>query len=179
MKSPRPCSYHQNATAVARSSASSALAMRLRSSVRWATSVIVACGSRGARRRRTRTRRPASLTVVLPGAGRSAGSVRAGLLGAQTQLGGLRLGRLGLRVQLCGQVARGGRDGGGGGDLSAHRRRLRRVLRADVVVLHALHLTLEDPQRAAEGTGGVRQLLVTEEQQDRQDDQDDLGRADV
>src|SRR5688572_13016245 len=127
MKSPRPCSYHQNATAVAIRRASSALATRLRSSVRWPTRVMVAAASRGGRRRLSRGRPPSSLTVVLPGAGGSAGAVgHAGLLG------GARLGDAGLLVELRGQVAggRGGRrrrgddlaaDGGGlGGVLGAH-----------------------------------------------------------
>src|SRR5215217_404666 len=132
MKSPRPCSYHQNDTAVAISSASSALAMRLRSSVRWATRVIVASGSRGARRRRGLGGRAPSLTVVLPGRRRSAGAVgRAGLLGAGPQLGGTRLGSAGLLVQLGGQVTVGGRGrGGGGGELAADRG-LRGVLGAN------------------------------------------------
>src|SRR5215218_36784 len=113
MKSPRPWSYHQKAMAVATSSATRALAMRLRSSVRWATRVIVACGSRGARRRRARALRPASLTVVPSGAGGSAGAVgRAGLVGAGAQLGGAELGGAGLVVQLGGQVAGGDRPGG-------------------------------------------------------------------
>src|SRR5919107_1865309 len=176
MKSPRPCSYHQNATAVATSSASSALAIRLRSSVRCATSVIVAAGSRGGRRRRRRPdRRGGSLTVV-PGEG-SAGAVgRTGLRGTRPQLGGsgFRGPRLGLEG-LALAVGRGRRRE----DLTAHRGRLGGVLGADVVVLHALHLALEDAQRAAEGARGVRQLLVTEEQQDGQDDQADLHRAEV
>src|SRR5688572_13086317 len=146
MKSPRPCSYHQNATAVAIRRASSALAIRLRSSVRWPTSVMVAAASRGCRRRLSRGLPPPSLTVVLPGAGGSAGAVgHACLLGAGAQLGGARLGDTGLLVELRGQVAggRGGSsrrgddlaaDGGGlGGVLGAH-------TLAGVVVLHALHL---------------------------------------
>src|SRR5829696_5361731 len=113
MNSPRPCSYHQKETAVAISRASRALATRLRSSVRWATSDMVASASRGARRRRSR----GPLTVVLPGAGGSAGAVgRAGLLGAGAQLGRVRLGGAGLLVQLSGQVTAGRRGGGGGGD---------------------------------------------------------------
>src|SRR5215213_4816826 len=120
MKSPRPWSYHQKATAVATSSASSAFAMRLRSSVRCAISVIVAWASRGGRRRRTRDPRPASLTVVLPGRGGSAGAVgRAGLLGAGAELGGAGLGDPGLLVQLRGQVI--ARRGRGAGDLTADR----------------------------------------------------------
>src|SRR5215207_9838159 len=179
MKSPRPWSYHQKAMAVATSSASSALAMRFRSSVRWATRVIVAAGSRGARRRRNRGPRPCSVTVVLPGREASAGAVgRAGLVRA-----GAGLGDPGLLVQLRGQVA--GRAGGRrrrrrrGHDLATQGGGLGGVLGADVVVLHALHLALEDAQRAAQRAGGVRQLLVAEEQQDRQDDQADLQRAEI
>src|SRR5215218_1892661 len=161
MKSPRPWSYHQKAMAVATSSASSALAMRFRSSVRWATRVIVAAGSRGARRRRNRGPRPCSVTVVLPGREASAGAVgRAGLVRAGAELGGAGLGDPGLLVQLRGQVA--GRAGGRrrrrrrGHDLAAQGGGLGGVLGADVVVLHALHLALEDAQRAAQRAGGVR-----------------------
>src|SRR5688572_20063879 len=121
MKSPSPCSYHQKATAVATSSASRAFAMRLRSSVRCAMSVIVACGSRRALRRRTRTPRPAPLTVVLPGAWGSARSVdRAVLVGA-----GPELGRAGLVLQLGGQVTGRRRTWG---QLTADRRHLGGVL---------------------------------------------------
>src|SRR3982751_1511849 len=153
--------------------------MRLRSSVRWATSVIVASGSRAVRRRRNRDRRGASLTVVLPGPGGSAGAVgRAALLGAGPELGGARLGEAGLPVQLGGAGTLGGGGGsGGGGDLTADRRRLGGVPATEVVVLHALHLALEDPQRAAERAGGIRELLVAEQEQDRQEDQADLQRA--
>src|SRR3954447_24781996 len=152
--------------------------MRLRSSVRGATSVIVASGCRAVRRRRNRGRRGASLTVVLPGPGGSAGAVgRAALLGAGPEFGGARLGEASLLVQPGGQVTVG--RGSGGDDLTADRRRLGGVPATEVVVLHALHLALEDPQRAAERAGGIRKLLVAEEQQDRQDDQDDLGRAKV
>src|SRR3954454_19018366 len=106
MNAPSPCSYHQNANAVPISRNSSDLAMRLRSSVRCAMSVIVACGSRGARRRRNRDRRWASLTVVLPRTGGSEGAVaRAGLLGAGAQLGGAGLRDPRLLVQLRRQVA--------------------------------------------------------------------------
>src|SRR3954451_18560559 len=177
MKSPSPWSYQQNATAVATSSARSALATRLRSSVRCAISDIVASGSRGRRRRRTRGPRPASVTVVLPGAGGSAGAVgRAALLRAGAELGGARLGDPRLLVQLRGQVTAGRRRGrGGGNDLAPDGSDRGGVLGADVVVLHALHLTLEDAQRAAQGSRRVRQLLVTEEQQDRQKDQDEFG----
>src|SRR5688500_6278749 len=144
MKSPRPCSYHQNAIAVAIRTASRALAMRLRSSVRWATRVIVACGSRGVRRRRTRAPRPASLTVVPPGAGGSADAVdRAGVVGAGPELGGAQLGGAGLVLQLGGQVTTRGRPRG---QLTADRRCLGGVLGGDVVGLHALHLALEDAQ---------------------------------
>src|SRR3954470_23823751 len=175
MNSPRPWSYHQNANTVATSSARSALAIRLRSSVRCAISDIVACASRGGRRRRRR--RVASVTVVRPERGGSAGAVgRAGLLGAGAELGGARLGDACLVLQLRGQVT-AGRGRGGGDDLAADGRRGRRVLGAHVVVLHALHLALEDAQRAAERARGVRQLLVAEQQQDRQDDQADLQRA--
>src|SRR5829696_430272 len=175
MKSPRPWSYHQKATAVAISRASSALATRLRSSVRCAISDIVAAASRGSRRRRSR----GPLTVVLPGAGGSARAVgRAGLLGPGAQLGRARLGDAGLLVQLGGEVAVGGRRRAGGrDDLAADGRGVRRILRADVVVLHALHLALEDAQRAPERARGVRQLLVAEQEQDRQDDQADLQRT--
>ena len=110
--SPSPCSYHQKETAVATSSASRALAMRLRSSVRCAMRV-VACGSRGALRRHRHTPRPASLTVVLPGEWGSARTVdRAGLLGAGTQLGGAELRRPGLVLVLGGQVGVLGQRGG-------------------------------------------------------------------
>src|SRR5829696_7002816 len=180
MKSPRPWSYHQKATAVAISRASSALATRLRSSVRCAISDIVAAASRGSRRRRSR----GPLTVVLPGAGGSARAVgRAGLLGPGAQLGRARLGDAGLLVQLGGEVAVGGRRRAGGrDDLAADGRGVRRILRAQspdrgVVVLHALHLALEDAQRAPERARGVRQLLVAEQEQDRQDDQADLQRT--
>src|SRR5688572_33340561 len=108
MNSPRPCSYHQKETAVAMSSASSALKMRLRSSVRWATRVIVAWASRGWRRLRIRDLRPSSvmfgLSRALPGAGGSELAVgRAGLLGAGARLGRAGLGDPGLLVQLRGQ----------------------------------------------------------------------------
>src|SRR3954454_15821305 len=178
MKSPRPCSYHQKATAVASSRASSALATRLRSSLRWATRLILASGSRGARRRRSRGPRPGSLTVVaLEGSARPV--ERAGLLGAGPQLGGTCLRDTGLLVQLRAQVTgrrglRGGDDfaadgrGGGGGVAGAH-----------VVLLHALHLALEDAQGAAQGAGCVGELLVSEEQQDREHDQADLHRAEI
>src|SRR5215208_4896741 len=141
MNSPRPWSYHQKATAVATRSATSAFAMRLRSSVRCAINDIVASGSRGGRRRRMRDAEPAWVTVVLPGRGGSAGGAvgRAGLLGSGPELGGARLGR----VARAEPPARG------------------------VVVLHALHLALEDAQRATERARGVRQLLVAEQQQDR------------
>src|SRR3954464_7281621 len=181
MKSPSPWSYHQNATPVATSRARSAFATRLRSSVRCAISDIVASGSRGRRRRRTRGPRPASVTVVLPGAGGSAVAVgRAALLGAGAELGGARLGDPCLLVQLRAQVTAGRRRGrGGGNDLAPDGSDRGGVLGADVVVLHALHLALEDAQRAAQGSRRVRQLLVTEEQQDGQDDQADLHRAEV
>src|SRR3954469_14469478 len=177
MKSPSPWSYHQNATAVATSRARSAFATRLRSSVRCAISDIVASGSRGGRRCRTRGPRPASVTVVLPGAGGSAVAVgRAALLGAGAELGGARLGDPRLLVQLRGQVTAGRRRGrGGGDDLAPDGSDGGGVLGADVVVLHALYLTLEDAQRAPQGSRRVRQLLVTEEQQDRQKDQDEFG----
>src|SRR4051795_11928752 len=126
MKPPRPWSYHQKAIAVATSRARSALAMRLRSSVRWATRVIVASASRGGRRRRTRGRRPGSVTVVLSGTVASAGAVgRAGPVRPGAELGGVGLGDPGLLVQLRCQVV--GRRGGGRGrrgrgshDLAAH-----------------------------------------------------------
>src|SRR6476661_4572117 len=108
MNSPRPWSYHQNATAVASSSARSAFATRLRSSVRCAISDIVASASRGGRRRRTRRPRPAWVTVVLSGGGGSARAVgRAALLGAGAELGGAGLGDPRLLVQLGGQVTGG------------------------------------------------------------------------
>src|SRR3954453_19803966 len=124
MKSPRPWSYHQKAIAVPTSRASSALATRLRSSVRCAISAMVAAASRGWRRRRSR----GPLTVVLPGAGGSAGAVgRRGLLGPGPQLRRVRLGEAALLDQLGGQVAVGGRRRGGGrDDLAADRRGLRR-----------------------------------------------------
>src|SRR3954453_21205580 len=179
MKSPRPCSYHQNETAVATRRASSERAIRLRSSVRCATRVIVAAASRGGLRRRARGAWPASLTVVLSGTEGSARAVvRAGLIGAGAELGGADLGGPGLLVQLGGQVTAGGADGRSD---AAHGRGLCGVLGTDVlariVVLHALHLALEDAQRTTEGPCGVRQLLVTEEQQDGQDDQYEFRRA--
>src|SRR3954464_14630405 len=153
MNSPRPCSYHQNETAVATSRPRSDRAMRLRSSVRWATSVIVAAGSRGALRRRRRGPRPASLTVVLSGPEGSVRAVaRAGLLGTGAQLGGAELGGPGLLVQLGGQVTAGGADGlSEGADGSGLGRVLGTDVLARVVVLHALHLALEDAQRTTEG----------------------------
>src|SRR5690349_22194101 len=122
MNSPSPCSYHQKATAVATSSASSALAILLRSSVRWATRLIVASAS--LRRRGFRVR--CSVTVVLPRRGGSErplgprgvgrGGVRPRLVGPGPQLGGARLGQAGLLEQLRGQLAgRRGRAGRGGG----------------------------------------------------------------
>src|SRR3954454_12235520 len=166
MKSPSPCSYHQNATAVPRISASSALATRLRSSLRCAMSVIVAAASRGGRRRRRG--RPPSVTE------RSEAAVgRAGLVGAGAQLGGPCRRGGGLGLGLGGGVHGRRRRAGRRRDL-ADRRGGGGVLAADVVVLHALHLALEDPQRAAEGAGCIGQLLVPEEQQDGEDDQDDL-----
>src|SRR3954447_24122067 len=129
--------------------------MRLRSSVRGATSVIVASGSRAVRRRRNRGRRGASLTVVLPGPGGSAGAVgRAALLGAGPEFGGARLGEASLLVQPGGQVTVG--RGSGGDDLTADRRRLGGVPATEVVVLHALHLPCLSPlpSHAAGGRGG-------------------------
>src|SRR4051812_2747229 len=144
MKSPRPCSYHQKATAVASSRASSALATRLRSSLRWATRLILASGSRGARRRRSRGPRPGSLTVVvLEGSARPV--ERAGLVGAVPQLGGACLRDTGLLVQLRAQVT-GRRGLRGGDDFAADGRGGGGVAGADVVLLHALHLALEDAQ---------------------------------
>src|SRR4051794_12186418 len=176
MKSPRPCSYHQNETAVATRRASSERAIRLRSSVRCATRLIVAAASRGGLRRRARGAWPASLTVVLSGTEGSARAVvRAGPIGAGAEFGGADLGGPGLLVQLGSQVATG--RGYRRNDLTAQGRRRGGVLAADVVVLHALHLALEDAQRTTEGPCGVRQLLVTEEQQDRQDDQYEFRRA--
>src|SRR4051794_3937606 len=128
MNSPRPWSYHQKATAVATSSARSDFATRLRSSVRWAISDIVAWASRGGRRRRPRGPWAPSVTVVLPGRGGSAGAVgRAGLLGAGAELGGAGLGDPGLLVQLRAQITAGRR--GGGDDLAADGGRLGGVLR--------------------------------------------------
>src|SRR6476469_4439607 len=113
MKSPRPWSYHQKATAVATRRARSALAIRLRSSVRCAISDIVASASRGGRRR---LRRVPSVTVALSGTGGSAGAVgRAALLGTGAEFGGAGLGDPCLLLELRGQVA--GRRGGGGDDL--------------------------------------------------------------
>src|SRR3954470_3516567 len=146
MNSPRPWSYHQNAIAVPISSARSAFATRLRSSVRCAISDMVACASRGGRRRR---RRVASVTVVRPERGGSAGAVgRAALLGAGAELGGAHLGDPRLLLELRGQVTGGRRRGGD--EPASDGRGLRCVLRADVVVLHALHLALEDAQRSTE-----------------------------
>src|SRR5689334_9849098 len=110
MNSPRPWSYHQNATAVPISSARSAFAMRLRSSVRCAISDMVAWASRGGRRRR---RRVASVTVVrLERAGSASAVGRAGLLGAGAELGGVRLGDPRLLLQAGGQVTGGRRRRG-------------------------------------------------------------------
>src|SRR4051794_29921582 len=164
MNSPRPCPYHQKAIAEAIRKASSDLAMRLRSSVRCAMSVIVAWASRGARRRRGR-RLACSVTVLLPGGGRSARPLADALLvRAGTQGGGARLGQAGLLDQLRREVTGGGAGRGAGrcgrrDDLGADRCGGRRVLGADVVVLHAFHLALEDPQRPADRAGGVGQLL--------------------
>src|SRR5689334_19842827 len=125
MNSPRPWSYHQKAIAVATSSASSALAIRLRSSVRCAISDIVASESRGGRRRR---RRGPSVTVVLSGRGGSARAVgRACLLGAGTQLRGTRLGDPRLLEQPGAVVAHGRRRRD---DLAADRGGLGGVARA-------------------------------------------------
>src|SRR3954469_5379947 len=178
MNAPRPWSYHQKQNAVAIPMTSSASATRLRSSRRCAIRLIVAAASRGGRRRR-----PGLLTVGPSPRERSAATVgHAGLLGAGPQLRGAGLGRPGLRLgglrrQLRGQVDR--RRGGRGHD----RRGLGGVLGADVgahvVVLHALHLALEDPQRAADRARRIGQLLVPEEQQDGEDDQDDLRGAEV
>src|SRR5688572_2499074 len=130
MKSPSPSPYHQNAMAVATSRARRALAMRLRSSVRWATRVIVACGSRGFRWRRLCTPLPASLTVDPPGTAGSAGSVdRARLLGTDGRVAGL--GGRGLALQLRRVVPGRRRD-----DLAAHGCHLGGVLGPDVVALH-------------------------------------------
>src|SRR4051794_29910481 len=127
MNSPRPWSYHQNANTVAISRARSALAMRLRSSVRCAISDIVASASRGGRRRR---RRVASVTVVRSERGGSAGAVgRAALLGAGAELGGARLGDPCLLLELRRQVTGGRRSGSH--DLTADGRGLRGVLGAD------------------------------------------------
>src|SRR3954449_297313 len=174
MNSPRPCSYHQKATAVPMSTNSSAIPTRLRSSRRWLIRLIVAAASRSGRRARRELDRPAVLTGGRSTAMGSATLVRgggAGLLGARPGLGvtGLRGGGLGLVVDRAGR-GRGGRRQ----DLAGDRGGRGLVLGGDVVVLHALHLALEDPERAAEGTRGVRQLLVTEQQQDGEDDQADL-----
>src|SRR5690348_12934450 len=155
MKVPSPCWYHQNATPPATRTASRALAMRLRSSVRCATSDIVASGSRGGRRRRR-----GCVTGCLPARGRSArplggrrrrgarggggglrrgglgggglggaGLLGAGLLGAGAQLGGAGLGGPCLLRQPGGQLGvRGGRAAGGCHDLAADRRRGRGLL---------------------------------------------------
>src|SRR5690242_20405627 len=151
MNSPRPWSYHQKAITVATSRAGSALAIRLRSSARRAISDIVAAGSRGGRRRRPLG---PTVTVVLPGRGGSVRAVgRAGLLGAGAQLRGTRLGDPRLLGQLGAVlVARGRRRRD---DLAADRGGPGGVARAEppvggVVVPHALHLALEDAQRAPE-----------------------------
>src|SRR6476620_633001 len=125
MNSPRPWSYHQNAIAVATRRATSALAMRLRSSVRCAISDIVASASRGGRRRRLRV---GWFTVVRLELGGSVGAVgRAALLGAGAELGGAGLGDPRLLLEAGGQIA--GVRRGGGDDLAADRRRLCGVLR--------------------------------------------------
>src|SRR4051794_15330885 len=111
--------------------ATSALATRLRSSVRCAMRLIVAAGSRGFLRRR-RGVWPPSLTVAPLGTEGSADAVgrpRTGLLGAGPQFGGARLGAAGLLLQLRSQLVagRGHRAGdlaadrcGGGGVAGAH-----------------------------------------------------------
>src|SRR3954452_15919282 len=174
MNSPRPCSYHQNATAVPISTNSRAMPTRLRSSRRWPIRVIVAASSRGRRRERRSRDRPAGVTGGTSPAGSAAvvGGGRASLLGTRPGLGGARLRGAGLGLVV--HRTRGDRRGL---DLPGHRGGLGLVLGADVVVLHALHLALEDPHRAAQRARGVRQLLVTEEQQDGQDDQADLRGA--
>src|SRR3954447_17036377 len=171
--SPSPCSYHQKATAVPIRMNSSAMPTRLRSSRRWPIRLIVAAASRSGRRVRRELDRPAVVTGGRSTAVRSAALVRgAGLLGAGPGLGGagLRRGGLGLVVDRPGGDRRCGRRQ----DLAGDRGGRGLVLGADVVVLHALHLALEDPERAAEGARGVRQLLVAEQQQDGEDDQADL-----
>src|SRR3954453_8175835 len=144
MNAPSPWSYHQKQTAVAIRMNRSARATRLRSSRRCAMRLIVAAASRGGRRRR-RGRRTSLTVVPFP----RERSDAAGLIGPSAQLGGacLRgagLGLGGLGVHLCGQgtVARG--------EGAAGRHGRRSVLATHVVVLHALHLALEDPQRATE-----------------------------
>src|SRR4051794_27181738 len=179
MNAPSPWSYHQKQTAVAIATNSTANATRLRNSRRCAIRVIVASGSRGGRRLR-----PDVLTGEPSWGYRSGATVgHAGLVRPRAQLGraglqGARLGLGGLGGVLGGQVGlrrRGGRRDGVG----AHRRGGRGVLGAHVVVLHALHLALEDPQRTADRARRVGQLLVPEEQQDGEDDQNDLRGAEV
>src|SRR4051794_19575079 len=169
MNAPSPWSYHQKHTAVATSTNNSASATRLRSSRRCAIRLIVAAGSRGGRRRR-----PGLVTVGPNREERSGAAVGdARLIGAGPQLRGTGLGGACLRLGRLGRQ-RGGQVAGGWRRLRGdHGSRGRRRLGAHVVVLHALHLALEDAQRAPQRTAGVGQLLVPEQQQDSQDDQTD------
>src|SRR3954463_9506238 len=144
MNAPSPWSYHQKQTAVATATNSTASATRLRNSRRCAIRVIVASGSRGGRRLR-----PDVLTGEPSWGYRSGATVgHAGLVRPRAQLGraglqGARLGLGGLGGVLGGQVGRR-RRGGRRDGVGAHRRGGRGVLGAHVVVLHALHLALED-----------------------------------
>ena len=187
MNSPRPCSYHQKPPRWPRSSASSALKIRLRSSVRWATRVIVAAASRGARRRRSRGLRPPRSVRPCPMSRARSGRVRAGCRPrgtARRAPAPRRRAPRRSRASSCSCAVRSPLAGASAATISPRSGVLARPWRgrpcgrlAGVVVLHALHLALEDPQRAAERAGGVRQLLVAEQQQDHQDDRDDLQRA--
>ena len=80
--------------------ASSALAIRLRSSVRWATSVMVACGSRRAGGARAAAHRRPHSPSSCPERGSEGAVARAGLIGAGPRLGRARLGEARLLVQL-------------------------------------------------------------------------------
>ena len=152
--------------------------MRLRSSVRWATSDIVAAASRGGRGAAPRPRpaahrRPAWVRVGQrgPSAARvcSARARSSAARASATRASSCSWAVRSPSADVAGVAGRRSRRGPAWSRAAS--------LLADVVVLHALHLALEDAQRAAERARGVGQLLVAEEQQDRQDDQADLQRA--
>src|SRR4051812_39341553 len=119
MNTPRPWSYHQKQNAVATRTTSNATATRLRNSRRCAIRLIVAAGSRGARRR------PA-LTAAPPGNGSGGGVGDGGGGGTRPRprLGSPDLGGARLGLPLGGPRV---------DDLAGHDRRRRGVR----VVLHA------------------------------------------